>query len=124
MLSRTARLIIPLAIVAIAAGAYLLDRQRPVDEAAILELETTMQSTALELQERLDADINARQLAEEKSRSETEDGLKLAGLCNAWIEFDANHPSESTAVNRDRACGNYRRYITTGELPELEAEPP
>lgn len=124
MLSRTAKLIIPVAVVAIATVAYLIDRQRPVDEAALDELESTMQSTALELQERLDADINARQLAEEKARTETDEGLKLASLCNAWIEFDANHPSESTEENRDRACGNYRRYITTGELPELEAEPP
>ena len=106
------------AIAAIAAvGWYVIDRQRPVSEEALEQLEATMLSTTLELKERLETDIDTRQLAEEKARAESDTGVKLAGLCNAWIEFDSNHPSDSTRANRDRACGEYKRYITTGELP-------
>jgi hypothetical protein len=124
MLSKTAKLLVPVAAVMIIAGAYLVDRQRPVDEAAMGELESAMQSTTLELQERLTADIDAIQLADEKARADSDDGLTLAGLCSAWIEFDTNHPSDETRENRDRACGNYRRFIATGELPETAAAPP
>ena len=124
MLSRTAKILIPLVLLAIAVATYFIDRQRPVGDDALDELNSTMRSTALELQERLSADIDALQLADEKARTQTEVGMKLASLCNAWIEFDTNHPSESTRANRDRACSNYRHYITTGELPESEAEPP
>ncbi len=113
-----------LGIVAVIAGGawYLFDRQRPVDEQSLDELESTMRSTSLDLQEKLTVDIDTRQLAEERARAESEEGLRLAALCNAWIEFDTNHPSESTRENRDRSCGDYRRYVETGELPDGPAD--
>ena len=106
------------ALTAAALGWYLYDRQRPVDAAAREELESSLLSTSLELQQQLTGDIDARQLAEETARAESDEGLRLYALCDAWIEFDTNHPDESTRENRDRACGDYRRYIETGELPE------
>lgn len=117
---RRPALLILLAAVFVAAtfGWYLVDRQRPVDPAAREALESSLLSTSLELQEQLTVDIDARQLAEETARAESEEGLRLYALCDAWIEFDTNHPDESTRENRDRACGDYRRYIETGELPE------
>ncbi|MEE4164170.1 MAG: hypothetical protein V2I25_16825 [Woeseiaceae bacterium] len=117
--SRTALLTIIAAVLAAAGfGWYLVDRQRPVDAAARDELASSLLSTSLELQEQLTVDIDRRQLAEETLRAESEDGLRLYALCDAWIEFDNNHPDESTRANRDRACGDYRRYIETGELPD------
>jgi hypothetical protein len=117
--SRIALLTI-VAVVLTAAGFawYLVDRHRPVDAAARDELASSLLSTSLELQEQLTADIDARQLAEETLRAESEEGIRLYALCDAWIEFDNNHPDESTRENRDRACGDYRHYIETGELPD------
>lgn len=97
---------------------YLLDRQSPVDDDALEELESAMLSTSLDLQDKLTADIDTTQLAEEKARAESDEGLRLAGLCNAWIDFDTNHPSETTRANRDRACRGYRHFVETGVLPE------
>lgn len=119
MNSRTALLtIVAAALAAAGFGWHLVDRQRPVDAAARDELASSLLSTSLELQEQLTVDIDRRQLAEETLRAESEDGLRLYALCDAWIEFDNNHPDESTRENRDRACGDYRRYIETGELPD------
>ena len=97
---------------------YVIDRRQPVDEQALDELESAMLSTSLDLQDQLTTDIDMRQLAEEKARAESEAGLRLSGLCTAWIDFDRDHHSETTRANRDRACDEYRRFVETGELPE------
>ena len=105
--------------VLVAGGAwYLYDRGQPVDAATLGELESEMLATSLDLQNQLTSDIDTRQLAEEKARAESAEGMRLAGLCNVWIDFDTDHPSETTRANRDRACGDYRRFVETGELPE------
>jgi hypothetical protein len=121
MLTKSRTILLTIFAAALAAagfGWYLVDRQRPVDAATRDELASSLLSTSLELQEQLTVDIDRRQLAEETLRAESEDGLRLYALCDAWIEFDNNHPDESTRENRDRACGDYRRYIETGELPD------
>jgi hypothetical protein len=97
---------------------YVIDRQRPIDEQALDELESTMLTTSLDLQGQLTTDIDMRQLAEEKARAESEEGLRLSALCTVWIDFDRDHHSETTRANRDRACNEYRRFVETGELPE------
>lgn len=113
------QIVLPGLLAAIAGGAwYVIDRQAPVDDKALEELESTMLTTSLDLQDQLTADIDTRQLAEEKARAESDEGLRLAGLCTVWIDFDTDHPSESTRANRDRACGDYRRFVETGVLPE------
>ncbi len=113
-----------LGLFAVAAGGalYVIDRQRPVDEEALDELESAMLSTSLDLQDQLTTDIDTRQLAEEKARADSDVGLRLAGLCNTWIDFDTDHPSESTRANRDRACNDYRRYVESGVLPDERAD--
>ena len=113
---------IVVAIAMASAAWYLVDLRRPVDATALGKLESAMNSTSLDLQQQLTTDIDARQLAMEKARSESPEGVQLAGLCNAWIDFDMNHPSDSTRMNRDRVCGEFRRFIETGELPTDPAE--
>jgi hypothetical protein len=109
--------------VIIAGGiAWMIDRQRPVDEETLEELESDMLATSLDLQDQLTVDIDTRQLAEERARADSDEGIRLAGLCNAWIEFDSNHPSDETKANRDRACTDYRRFVETGELPKPAAD--
>ena len=103
---------------AAAAAWYLIDRQRPVDDESQQALDQQMLSATIDLQEQLTGDIDERQLVEEIQRADSEVGLKLLGLCNAWIEFHENHPDDTTLENRERACGDYRRYIASGELPE------
>jgi hypothetical protein len=44
--------------------------------------------------------------------------LRLAALCNAWIDFDTDHPTDTSRANRDRSCSDYRRFVETGVLPE------
>ncbi len=107
-----------LVITLVGVGWYVADLRRPVDDAALDELESAMLSTSLDLQHQLTTDIDSRQLATEKARAESREGMQLASLCDAWIEFDMNHPSDSTRTNRDRACADYRRFIETGELPQ------
>ena len=108
--------------VIVAGAAWMIDRQRPIDEATLGELESDMLATSLDLQDQLTVDIDTRQLAEERARADSDEGIRLAGLCNAWIEFDANHPGDETKANRDRACTDYRRFVETGELPEPIAD--
>lgn len=108
--------------VIVAGAAWMIDRQRPIDEAALGELENDMLATSLDLQDQLTADIDTRQLAEERARADSDEGIRLAGLCNAWIEFDTNHPSDTSRANRDRACTDYRRFIETGEHPAPAAD--
>lgn len=93
------------------------DRQAPVDAEALDDLSRSLAATSLDMTERLTTDIDARQLAEEKARAESETGVGLYNLCTTWDEFHSNHPSDDTLRNRDRACGDYRRYVSTGELP-------
>lgn len=116
--------LLALAVIAAAVGAawYVVDRRQPVDEEALDELETALLANSLDLQDQLTGDIDARQLADEKARAESDEGIKLAALCNAWIEFDSNHPDESTRANLERACDDYRRFIETGELPERASD--
>ncbi len=109
-----------LGLVALIAGGtwYMVDRRQPVDAEALGELESDMLATTLDLQEQLTSDIDTRQLAEEKARAESDEGMRLSGLCTVWIDFDTDHPSDTTRANRDRACGDYRRFVETGELPD------
>ncbi len=93
------------------------DRQAAVGTDALDALSRSLADTSIDLQNRLTADIDARQLAAEKERAESETGVGLYTLCTTWAEFHNNHPSDDTLANRDRACGDYRRYISTGELP-------
>ena len=93
------------------------DRQAPVDAAALEELNRSLAATSVDITERLTTDIDARQLAEQKQRAESETGVGLYNLCTTWAEFHSNHPGDGTLENRDRACGEYRRYVNTGELP-------
>ncbi len=110
--------------VLIAAGSayaiYVTGQRAPVDDTELAELENELEGTAFTLQEQLTADIGKRQLRLEEERSESKLGKELLGLCNAWIEFDANHPSAETAQNRDKTCGEYRHFIRTGELPDSD----
>lgn len=113
-----------LALAAIAAvAAYWWDRQRPVDSSTQDAFEAEVLADSLDLQKQLTLDIDGRQLTEEKARADSEDGLRLMGLCNAWVEFNDNHPGDSSLENRQRACDNYRRFLKTGELPAAMAEP-
>ena len=109
------------AIFVAATAFYFIDRQRPVDDEAQRAFDENMLATTLDLQDQLTGAIDEGQLAEEKARAESELGLKLFGLCNAWVEFNENHPSESSLENRERACGEYRRYLKTGAIPESAA---
>ena len=93
------------------------DRRAPVDAEALDDLSRSLAATNLDITEQLTSDIDARQLAEEKERAESETGVGLYNLCTTWAEFHSNHPSDDTLENRDRACGDYRRYVSTGELP-------
>jgi len=112
-----------LLFLAAAAGLWhWADSQRPVDPASQSELDQQMLLATEQLQERLTTDIDQRQLALEKERAESETGLGLYGLCTTWAEFYTNHPSESSRANRDRACGEYRRYVNTGELPQSDVD--
>ena len=112
--------IVLLGLLAATAGGtwYVIDRQSPVDAAALDDLESTMLTTSLDLQDKLTADIDSTQLAEEKARAESDEGLRLAALCNAWIDFDTDHPTDTSRANRDRSCSDYRRFVESGVLPE------
>ena len=98
-------------------GYWWYDRQTPVDAEALDDLNRSLAATSLDITERLTTDIDARQLAEQKERAESETGVGLYTLCTAWAEFHSNHPGDDTLENRDRACDDYRRYVDTGELP-------
>lgn len=123
-LNRSLLAVAGLALVAVAAtAAYWLDRQQPVDAITQEAFDADVMADTLDLQQQLTLDIDSRQLADEKARADSEDGLKLLGLCNAWIEFNENHPGEESLENRERACGNYRRFLESGELPASVPEP-
>lgn len=107
-------------LLALATGWYLVDRQRPVDAGLQRSFDEDMQAATLDLQEQITGDIDERQLAEEKVRAESDLGLQLLGVCNAWVEFHENHPSDETLENRERACGEYRSYLRTGQLPDTD----
>ncbi len=104
-------------LLAVGFALWWYDRQAPVDAEAMEDLNRSLAATSMDLTERLATDIDARQLAAEKERAESETGVGLYNLCTTWAEFHSNHPGEGTLENRDRACGDYRRYVTTGELP-------
>ncbi len=97
---------------------YFIDRQRPVDAESQQAFDDDMLSATIDLQEQLTGDIDERQLVEEQARADSDLGLQLLGVCNAWVEFHENHPSESTLENRERACGEYRHFLKTGQLPD------
>ncbi len=107
----------------LAVAVYYIDRQSPVDAQTQEAFEQNALEATLNLQEQLTLDIDSSQLAEERARAESEEGLKFFGLCNAWIEFHQNHPDESSLANRERACGDYRTFLETGEAPQPTADP-
>lgn len=55
---------------------------------------------------------------EQQERMDTSLGLALFRKCTEWTEFNDNHPSENARTNEERACGEYRRYIETGVVPD------
>ena len=108
------------ASVAIAIGAWLyLDKRaaEPVG-AAEAELLVDQNFSNLELmQQALDAQIEGLQ-EDSRARLDSPTGQALMTRCLEWQQFHADHPDAMTERNRDAACGEYRRYVTSGELPD------
>ncbi|MDH3748317.1 MAG: hypothetical protein OER97_08925 [Gammaproteobacteria bacterium] len=55
---------------------------------------------------------------EQQERMASQLGLALFRKCAEWTEFNDNHPSDNARSNEERACGEYRRYVETGERAE------
>ncbi|MEO1247399.1 MAG: hypothetical protein AAFX56_17060 [Pseudomonadota bacterium] len=114
---------IAVAVLTIVFAWYLAEQHKPVDPASQAALDEQMLLATETLQDQLTADIDERQLTLERERAESETGLGLYGLCATWVEFHANHPSESSRANRDRACGEYRQFVASGDIPDREDDP-
>lgn len=113
-------LLAALGAAAIVVFAVLQWRARsPIDssEAAALALQSAQNA---ELMQRGIADSLEGELADEQQQRMTSElGLAMFRKCAEWTEFNDNHPSDHARENEERACGEYRRYVEHGTLPEL-----
>lgn len=68
------------------------------------------------LSERLSHSLSGEQSA----RMNSDLGLALFRKCVEWTEFNDNHPSAVTEESRQIACREYRHYVESGEIPEVD----
>jgi hypothetical protein len=94
--------------------------RQPVDAA---EAEALQEQSALNIelmQDEISDRLTGASGSEEQARLDTPLGQALFRKCLEWTEFHENHPSESTAANRQRACEEYQGYVIEGIEPELD----
>ena len=104
----------------IAAFVYMEKKaSEPVSEAEAEFIAEQSQLTTELMQESLDARIEGLQETE-RERLDSPTGQALMTRCLEWQQFHADHPTATTESNREKACGEFERYIDTGELPESD----
>lgn len=97
---------------------YLSRNNQPVDPEEAQALDALNQSNVLQMQEGLADRVAGSMTSEQQERLESPLGLAMFRKCVEWSEFNENHPSETSAANEQQACAEFRRYVTTGEMPE------
>ena len=94
-----------------------MESRAPVDadEADAMQLQTDLNTRLM--QDSLSDHIAGDTTDGAQERMESPLGLAMFRKCIEWTEFHDNHPSENAERNRDEACGEYRRYVDSGEIP-------
>jgi len=109
-------------LIALIVGSLLffraLEARAPVDIEDADSMSTQTELNMQLMQERLSDEIAGDTTGGGQERMDSPLGLAMFRKCIEWTEFYENHPSEDTEANRDEACGEYRRYVDTGEVPE------
>lgn len=91
---------------------------QPVDAEQALELDQRNELNLLEMQEGLTDRVADTMTDEQQERMQSPLGLAMFRKCVEWTDFNDNHPSETSAMNEQQACAEFRQYIETGEIPE------
>ncbi len=106
------------------AGVFLpwYDKQQPVTEEELEDLDRRLADTTLELQTMLDDDLSVRQLADERERENSDLGQALSVRCLQWTDLNDSRQTAETVRFQQWACKRYNHYVTSGEL--LPDEPP
>jgi hypothetical protein len=103
-------------VLAVISRFVLLDQ--PVDEAEATEMAVQAEINARLMQEKISDQLLDQPVNEEHARLDSPMGQALFRQCLEWSEFHENHPSEATLENREKACNEYRDYISMGAKPE------
>ena len=91
---------------------------RPADDAEAEALAEQSELNAQILQDQLTEQLTNGPNSVEQERLDSPMGQALMRQCLEWTEFLENHPSESTAENREKSCREYNEYIANGNVPE------
>jgi hypothetical protein len=92
--------------------------QQPVSDAEATALAEQAEDITQLMQNQLAEQLEGQPLNAEQTRLDSPMGQALFRKCLEWTEFHDNHASETTLLNRDDACNEYRGYIATGVEPE------
>ena len=110
-------------VIALIAGGYFfvgaIQSRVPIDDEAANAMQDQAESNALAMQEQLSDLIADGATDEAQERMDSPLGLAMFRKCLEWTEFHDNHPSPSAQQNRDKSCGEFRRYVESGELPDM-----
>lgn len=91
---------------------------QPVDADQALELDQQNDINVLEMQESLTERVADAMTNEQQERMQSPLGLAMFRKCVEWTEFNDNHPSETSRVNEQQACEEFRQFVKSGEVPE------
>ena len=89
-----------------------------VDPEQTLELDQRNELNLLEMQEGLTDRVADTMTNEQQERMQSPLGLAMFRKCVEWTDFNENHPSETSTMNEQQACAEFRQYVETGEIPE------
>lgn len=92
--------------------------KQPVDAEQSLELDQLNASNLLEMQDGLTDRVADTMTSEQQERLQSPLGLAMFRKCVEWTEFNENHPSETSALNEQQACTEFRHFVETGEAPD------
>lgn len=81
--------------------------------------EQAVQNT-LDMQSMLSDRLEQSLTGEQSARMNSDLGLALFRKCVEWTEFVDNHPGVDAEENRRIACQEYRRYVESGQIPDLD----
>lgn len=92
--------------------------EQQVDESAQEQLSDLATTNQQQMQERLTEQVSGTLSTEQQERMDSPLGLAMFRKCVEWTEFNENHASEATLAHEREACGEYREYVGSGEIPE------
>ena len=84
------------------------------DQAA--EFSRSMQEKAVQINRESAQRQEQQRIANEQQRMNSKTGQTLARECSEYSQFYRDNPSDYAKAEREKVCGKYRTYVSTGRL--------